>query len=256
MKKDPELWSKLLKLNIDTGNPELSFSQRLARENQWSSEFTDRVMLEYYRFIYLCRIADTGVTPSTAVDQAWHLHLCYTHSYWDDLCRDLLEHHLHHGPTRGGQQEDQRYLYQYAYTIRLYEQEFEQKPPHDIWPSPEKRFAANALPFWTTKDRFYVMEKSRLHRALRVVLFLVLGLIGFIAVMTGHGKSILPIATFLAVAALAVSIGKSFKNKTQSHDGTGGGGGCSSISYTDNGSDSGSDGGGSGCGGGCGGGGD
>ncbi|MGF2075510.1 glycine-rich domain-containing protein, partial [Enterococcus casseliflavus] len=83
--------------------------QRLARENGWKLEFTRRVVAEYKRFIFLAIVAGHAVTPSQQVDQAWHLHLLYTRSYWDDFCGQVLGLRIHHGPTQGGSAEQAKY---------------------------------------------------------------------------------------------------------------------------------------------------
>jgi len=95
------LWQKLESFPLDDPSSGLRFSDRLARENGWSAAHSSGVIAEYRKFLYLCATAGHPVTPSDAVDQAWHLHLCYTQSYWDDLCGDILRFPLHHGPTKG-----------------------------------------------------------------------------------------------------------------------------------------------------------
>ena len=79
------------------------------------------------------------VTPSVAVDKAWHLHLTYTRSYWDELCGQVLGKPLHHHPTQGGQQQRQLFENYYVQTLESYQQFFG-CPPDDIWPSPTRRF--------------------------------------------------------------------------------------------------------------------
>lgn len=99
------LWKQLECFEFDPDGVEFSFSQRLARENNWSENYTKRVILEYKKFIYLCCITDHQITPSDSVDQVWHLHLTYTHSYWNELCQKTLGRNLHHHPTKGGTME-------------------------------------------------------------------------------------------------------------------------------------------------------
>jgi hypothetical protein len=120
MKVDRSLWQRLESFTFDDEFPEHSFADRLARENGWSEAYTERVLNEYQRFLYLSQVADHPVTPSEAVDQAWHLHLIYTRSYWGVLCATVLDRPLHHGPSRGGPEEDERYREQYAATLRSY----------------------------------------------------------------------------------------------------------------------------------------
>ena len=90
---------------FDVPGDSLTFSARLARENAWSADYTAAVISEYRRFCFLAVHAGHPVTPSDQVDQAWHLHLTYTHDYWARFCPDVLGTSLHHGPTRGGHQE-------------------------------------------------------------------------------------------------------------------------------------------------------
>ena len=66
-----ELWARLKDFDLDNPESKLRFSDRLARENGWTEAYTLRVLEEYKRFIYLCRVAGHPVTPSDEVDQAW-----------------------------------------------------------------------------------------------------------------------------------------------------------------------------------------
>src|SRR5687768_8348674 len=97
-----ELWARLEGLALDDPAAALTFSRRLARENQWTFAYTGRVVAEYKRFVFLAREAGHPVSPSEAVDQAWHLHLTYTESYWQEMCAGILGRRLHHHPTKGG----------------------------------------------------------------------------------------------------------------------------------------------------------
>ena len=74
------------------------------------------------------------------MDQAWHLHLCYTRSYWDELCGEVLGAPLHHGPTRGGRDEGAKFEDWYERTLQSYQRIFGQEPPSDIWPDAATRF--------------------------------------------------------------------------------------------------------------------
>src|SRR4051794_21859641 len=76
------LWQKIKAFELDRAGDGFPFSARLARENGWSRSFAFRVIEEYRRFVYLMATAPHPVSPSDAVDQAWHLHMTYTRSYW------------------------------------------------------------------------------------------------------------------------------------------------------------------------------
>lgn len=140
----PQEWYRRIEaFQIDEGTPDLSFRDRLARENRWTQSYADRVIREYLRFVTLAMTAGHTVTPSDQVDQAWHLHLTYTHSYWDRLCGEVLGQPLHHGPTRGGRSEAAKYWECYQRTLASYQALFGQPAPRDIWPPPEVRFGAD-----------------------------------------------------------------------------------------------------------------
>ena len=68
--KNLELWSKLEAFKLDDSTSEFNFSQRLARDNNWTIEFSNSVVMEYKKFLYLCCVDYGEVTPSDAVDQA------------------------------------------------------------------------------------------------------------------------------------------------------------------------------------------
>lgn len=135
-----ELWRRLETFDLDDPDASLTFTRRLARENGWDHAFAKRVVQEYKRFVYLAMTAGHEVTPSDEVDQAWHLHLTYTHSYWDGLCGEVLGRPLHHGPTKGGKSEGVRFEDQYERTLASYREAFEEDPPADVWPPSAVRF--------------------------------------------------------------------------------------------------------------------
>jgi hypothetical protein len=133
-----KVWQSLSLYIIGPEDAALSFAQRLARENGWRPAHAERVIAEYKRFCFLAITAPHPVTPSDAVDQAWHLHLTYTRDYWERFCPEILGRPLHHGPTAGGAAEGHRYFQQYADTLKSYEAAFGM-PPADIWPDAHRR---------------------------------------------------------------------------------------------------------------------
>ncbi len=134
---DHPVWLALRHYTVGPDDAALDFIGRLARENGWSRDHAARVFGEYRRFAFLAATAGHPVTPSDAVDQAWHLHLTYSRDYWDRFC-PLLGRPLHHGPTAGGAAEEQRFFAQYADTLRSYEAAFG-PPPADLWPPAAQR---------------------------------------------------------------------------------------------------------------------
>jgi hypothetical protein len=141
MPSQADLFDKIMRFTLDEANVSFSFSDRLAREQAWKLDYTLRTISEYKKFIYLLCVAQHPLTPSDQVDQVWHLHLLYTQSYWHELCRDTLGRDIHHGPTKGGQQERDKFTNWYDKTKTLYEKELGYAPPPDIWPDSDTRFS-------------------------------------------------------------------------------------------------------------------
>ncbi len=125
---------------MDQADSELPFSRRAAHENGWSTDYTQRVIEEYKRFVFLAMVAGHPVMPSDPVDQVWHLHLTYSRSYWEDFCPNVLGKALHHEPTRGGWAEQRKFSEWYRQTLESYERLLEHPPPSDIWPASAIRF--------------------------------------------------------------------------------------------------------------------
>ena len=235
-----EIRRQLESFEVSSKEDQLSFLDRLARENQWPKGFTERVYREYLRFIYLAAASDHPVTPSEQVDQAWHLHLCYSKSYWQDLCADVLGFELHHNPTVGGREERAKLLHQYQSTLESYQQVFGDPPPEDIWPRAEVRFDRSDRFARVSLRDSYVIPKRWTHlAALAIASLLILSGCQMEGLASGFKKIIssvwdhLSFVTILIVVVLLIACTIRGKGR--------GGGGCGSSC-------------GSGCGGGCGGG--
>lgn len=219
-------------LAIGQADAALGFEGRLAAENGWSEPFAARVGVEYRRFLALIAIGDEQLTPSDAVDQAWHLHLAYTRDYWHHLCRDIVGRDIHHEPTSGGSDQRERYRDRYARTLDRYRATFGESPPADIWPDPADRFAGRFV-------RVDLTQAPGRAGAARTAVGA-----GAMAAMLVAGQhwAVAMILTLIAVVALCRSFGRlrcgewrAFEWDLSGFDGSDGGdGGC-----------------GSGCGGGC-----
>jgi hypothetical protein len=97
-----EIWTRLQQYQLDDPQAEFPFTTRLARENRWTNQFAERVVEEYKRYVFLSVTTGHCLSPSDQVDQAWHLHLTYSHNYWEHLCKHILDRPFHHVPTQGG----------------------------------------------------------------------------------------------------------------------------------------------------------
>lgn len=158
------LFERLQAFDIDSDRPRLTFVARLARENGWTPDFAARVVDEYKRFIALAATAPHPVTPSEHIDQAWHLHLAYTDSYWTRMCGQVVGRPINHNPTRGGDTENRKFDDWYARTLETYRQAFGHAPPTEIWPSPEQRFGKDLA--WqrvNTRENWILPRRAVLH---------------------------------------------------------------------------------------------
>ena len=138
--RQAELYQRIERFSLEQPDNQLSFRQRLAKDNGWSLHYTDKVIEEYKKFVFLAVVAGHPVSPSDQVDQAWHLHLTYTRSYWEEFCPKILQTSLHHEPTRGGLSEKIKFDELYSKTLESYRQFFDQSPPLNIWSRPKDRF--------------------------------------------------------------------------------------------------------------------
>lgn len=143
----------------------LTFAARLARENGWPVAFAERVVREYQLFMLLAVTAGHPVCPSEEVDEAWHLHLTYTRSYWKDFCANTLGQPVHHEPTRGGPAEASKHLRMYEATLSAYRGAFGEEPPRDIWPPSEVRFADPARRSKVDRAEHWIVPKRLVKRA-------------------------------------------------------------------------------------------
>lgn len=216
---DSQLWQMLKKFSVDEPGAELSFVGRLAEENRWPVAYAERVFGEYKRFLYLAVAAEHPASPSDAVDQAWHLHLAYTRSYWEQLCGKVLNKPLHHLPTKGGQAEDEKHSDLYRRTLESYERHFGQAAPFDIWPranqSPEKFARIRTSDFWMLRKPGAAFQKTVLAIAAIIVFSLTM------AACSSSGDGIFP---FLFIGSIVAGLIYYFRDKL------GNGGDCSSSS--------------------------
>ncbi len=219
--QNPELWARLQAFRFDADGVSAPYSAKLAEDQRWTSAYTERVIEEYRRFLYLTQVSAAPVTPSIVVDHAWHMHLNFTRSYWDDLCGDILGAPLHHDPCAG---DDEMPLYgrQYEATLRLYQAEFGAGAPEDIWPigrAPKAEAEADPQA-WTHRRRtiFAMGLGFGLPGAICAL--------GAMAVFGAGNWLILLLAVFFAMILVGVQAYPAKKGTREGGGGTGFVGGC------------------------------
>jgi uncharacterized protein (TIGR04222 family) len=222
------LYARIESFPIDDPDAAFPFTERLARENGWPLSHAEQVVEEYRKFAFLAVAAGHPVTPSDAVDQAWHLHLTYSRSYWEGFCPHALGMPLHHHPTRGGPDETERFLRDYSRTLESYRRLFGEDPPPDVWSKPGERFGDDARYRRVNTARDWVIPKL----STAALLFGVAGIVLGVALLyvggevakhlkpeAVHGVLDMPGKTFLAYFAsvlgaavlLAVCIRRGFR---------------------------------------------
>lgn len=128
-----ELWQKVEAFQFDTPTTQRTFAQRIARDNAWTDAYTQRVIMEYKRFMFLLATTNEMLAPCDAVDQVWHMHLIYSKSYWLGFCQDILQKWIHHNPSEGKAQDADKYKTAYRRTKERYYEVFRVEPTSDIW---------------------------------------------------------------------------------------------------------------------------
>jgi len=223
------LWNKIENFNLDDVESSFKFTDRLARENGWHIAYAHRVVAEYKKFIFLCCVSPTGVTPSDPVDQAWHLHLTYTKSYWVDFCRNTLEQEIHHNPTKGGHTEAIKFEGYYTHSFKLYEDKFGTQPPADIWQDNDTRFSD--INFQRVNLNNFRVVKPWVFTVLKVSVYILLAILVLIGVMLLYvytsSEFYIPLFVFVAIGGI-VQLNSKLQGKKSNGSGCGGGG---DVSY-------------------------
>jgi hypothetical protein len=158
---EADLFREICNYSLDAEKSPFPFSFKLSWEYRWSMHYTQRVIEEYKKFIFLAMVANHVVSPPTHVDRVWHLHLLYTHNYWIEFCGGVLGRSLHHRPSLGGASEGDAYLEQYALTLETYRHYFGE-PPLDIWHPPRRKSEPIAYQWVNTQDCIVLPNPLRL----------------------------------------------------------------------------------------------
>ncbi|MDF2933714.1 MAG: hypothetical protein K0R36_3045 [Chryseobacterium sp.] len=151
--RNENLWQRIQEFSLDAQNASFPFSKKLAKEENWSSEFTQRAIEEYKKFVYLCCISPNGASPSEIVDKVWHMHLIYTQNYWEDFCPNVLKMNLHHHPSNGGIEEKYKLKNWFSETLENYKRIFLQEAPDEIWKSQDKKIKSKI--FWIKSFKIF-----------------------------------------------------------------------------------------------------
>lgn len=128
--KKSDVWVEIEKFDFDSPPSEYGFSVRLAYENGWSLNFTQKAIEEYKKFMFLASISKEMVSPSEIVDTVWHQHLLFSHFY-AYFCQKLGKW-IDHIPSTHQVSEKYKFIQAQKHTKELY-QEYFGEMPQDIW---------------------------------------------------------------------------------------------------------------------------
>jgi hypothetical protein len=156
-----QTYRQIQQYSLDNSDAEFPFSKKLAKENNWTVEYTKRAIEEYKKFTFLAVVSGHPVSPSETVDRVWHLHLTYTQDYWEEFCLKILGKSLHHQPSYGGCQEQEKYSDWYIQTINSYQLLFGEIAPIDIWESPETRFRLEDKLVRVDREKNWIIPKLK-----------------------------------------------------------------------------------------------
>ena len=131
--KHQKLWRKIKNFRFDKLGAAYPYSARLADESfEGDRDYAHVVIEEYRRFLFLMGAMGHSVTPSFDVDEAWHLHLDFTGSYWDEMMGKIIGTPYHHSPGNGEDEGEALFQLVYQRTLAEYEEHFG-TPPMRVW---------------------------------------------------------------------------------------------------------------------------
>lgn len=111
--------------------------QKVAIEENWTPAYTDRVVEEYYRFLYIVINGNRG-SPSRDVDKMWHMHILDTRKYMSDCSKFFGVAYLHHRPSYTVNERIEN-AEAFDSFMKVYRNLFGSAPT-DIWPSTDGTF--------------------------------------------------------------------------------------------------------------------
>ena len=105
------------------------FEHNLRKIGDWSDDASKSIAQAYRKFLYLKGVSGGTLTPPKWIDAAWHLHLSFPKDYAS--LEAAIGRQIVHSQDLSWEQ-----IYQtYEHGRSLWDVEFDDEPPQDIWPS-------------------------------------------------------------------------------------------------------------------------
>ena len=97
------------------------------------------IMIEYFKFITICRLNGGNFSPSKWVDQFWHHHISFDtkhyRDFWESFTGGEIEHQ-EHDSSNMNEEEKLSHIEKYREFKKIYKQMFNEFPPKSVWPEP------------------------------------------------------------------------------------------------------------------------
>ena len=131
-------------------------------------------------------------------------HLLIHRSYWKRFCGEVLNHPLHHEPTKGGPAEGEKHLAMYADTLAAYREAFGLAAPSDIWPTGTERFGNDTKHRSVNTARNWVIPKAPVKRVAQLTAAFVLVAVAAPGCNGGPKPFAMKSSDFLVVLGLSI----------------------------------------------------
>jgi len=128
--KNKKLWERICNFGFDSPQDEKKFHHRLQERYDWDEFYALHVISEFRRFCYIWALGNR-VSPSTAIDECWHMLILDTQLY-KTFCDEVLGTFFHHLPEKIGS-EKKKYQDWHEKNREIYMQEFGNPPPEAVW---------------------------------------------------------------------------------------------------------------------------
>src|SRR5688500_12592314 len=84
--KNHSIWKVINDFSFDVNTKGENLSFKLASAGHWSNSYTEEVIGEYKKFLYLCATTSEVLVPPKAVDMAWTIHMNEFALNYRELC--------------------------------------------------------------------------------------------------------------------------------------------------------------------------
>lgn len=186
------IWNSIASFPLNEPNLIETFPNRLVKTFNWTAGYTERVMMEYRKFLFLCATSKCRIVPSWPVAMVWETHIHFYPLSWKMLSENLIRKKLAISTIDDDSWQD--LCKPYELTRDAYIDIFVELPPADIWPESEN---------WFNEDIQWALNVSKsrtLTISVKWVIFLSVVLALLLAMILPNNNFIF-ILTILAVAS-------------------------------------------------------